>query len=106
QGDDWEMYDTLRLELTFGGGRMIRWDGHSCNAVSRYARGRGTLIYGTKGSALVDRNGYEVFDLAGKSVRKAAARATSATTDTTREGALHVLPVHKLARGLRRTSAQ
>ena len=67
QGDDWEMYDTMRLELTFAGGRMIRWDGHSCNAVSRYDRGRGTLIYGTKGSALVDRNGYEVFDLAGKS---------------------------------------
>ena len=44
KGDDWEMYDTLRLELTFGGGRMIRWDGHSCNAVSRYDRGRGTLI--------------------------------------------------------------
>jgi len=106
QGDDWEMYDTLRLELTFGGGRMIRWDGHSCNAVSRYDRGRGTLIYGTKGSALVDRNGYEVFDLAGKSVRKAAARATSATTDTTGEGALDVLHVDNFAAVIRGKRAE
>ena len=101
KGDDWEMYDTMRLELTFGGGRVIRWDGHSCNAVSRYDRGRGTLIYGTKGSALVDRNGYEVFDLAGKSVRKAAARAMSATTDTTGEGALDVLHVDNFAAVIR-----
>src|SRR5262245_32056638 len=97
RGDDWEMYDTTLLELTFAGGRVIRWDGHSCNAVSRYDRGRGTLIYGTKGAALVDRNGYEVFDLAGKSVRKAAASATSATTDTSGEGALDVLHVDNFA---------
>jgi predicted dehydrogenase len=101
KGDDWEMYDTLRLELTFAGGRTIRWDGHSCNAVTRYDRGRGTLIYGTKGSALVDRNGYEVFDLAGKSVRKAVARAASSTTDTVGEGALDILHVDNFAAVIR-----
>lgn len=101
RGDDWQMYDTMRLELTFGGGRVIRWDGHSCNAVARYDRGRGTLIYGTKGSALVDRNGYEVFDLAGKSIRKAVARATSSTTDTVGEGALDVLHVDNFAAVIR-----
>jgi predicted dehydrogenase len=101
RGDDWEMYDTLRLELTFAGGRVIRWDGHSCNAVARYDRGRGTLIYGTKGAALVDRNGYEIFDLAGKSVRKAVATAASSTTDTVGEGALDILHVNNFAAVIR-----
>lgn len=93
KGDDWEMYDTMRLELTFPGGKMIRWDGNSCNAVERYGRGRGVLIYGTKGSALVDRNGYEIFDLAGKSLRIAIAQALSGTTDTVGEGGLDKLHV-------------
>jgi predicted dehydrogenase len=91
RGDDWEMYDTMALTLAYSGGREIRWDGHSCNNVQRYGRGRGVLVYGTKGSALVDRNGYEVFDLAGKSVRKASAKAASGTTDTMGEGALDIL---------------
>ena len=105
KGDDWEMYDTMRLELTYASGRVIRWDGHSCNAVARYDRGRGTLVYGTKGSALVDRNGYEVFDLAGKSIRKAVARATSSTTDTVGEGALDVLHVDNFAAVIRGNSS-
>ena len=88
KGDDWEMYDTMALDLNFEGGRTIRWDGHSCNAIKRYGRGRGTLLLGTKGSAMVDRNGYELFDLAGKSIRTVTAPALSETTGTTGEGAL------------------
>lgn len=72
--DDWEMYDTVRLDLVYPGGKRVSWDGHSCNGVLRYGRDRGVLLYGTRGSALVDRNGYEIFDLAGKSLRKAVDR--------------------------------
>ncbi|MEZ0472791.1 Gfo/Idh/MocA family protein [Luteimonas salinilitoris] len=97
RGDDWEMYDTLRLDLSFAGGRRISWDGHSCNGVERYGRGRGVLVYGTKGSALVDRNGFEIFDLAGKSVRKATAKEASGTTDTVGEGALDLLHIGNFA---------
>lgn len=93
QGDDWEMYDTVRLELSFAGGKTIRWDGHSCNAVKRYGRDRGTLIYGTKGTAIVDRNGYEIFDLAGKPLSAATAKGLSASTDTVGVGALDLLHV-------------
>lgn len=88
KGDDWEMYDTMALDLNFADGRTIRWDGHSCNAVQRYGRGRGVLLLGTKGSAMVDRNGFELFDLAGKSIRTVKAPAASETTGTTGEGAL------------------
>jgi predicted dehydrogenase len=90
RGDDWEMYDTMALELSFAGGRTIRWDGHSCNAVQRYGRGRGVLLLGTKGHAMVDRNGYELFGLDGKSLRVVTAAASSETTGTTGEGVLDI----------------
>ncbi|RHW19292.1 gfo/Idh/MocA family oxidoreductase [Sphingomonas gilva] len=88
RGDDWEMYDTLNLELIYPDKRLIRWDGHSCNAQRRYGRDRGVLVYGTKGSAVVDRNGYEMFDLAGKQIAKVEAAAKSATTNTVGAGDL------------------
>src|SRR5690606_1073126 len=88
--DDWEMYDTMALDLTYADGRMIRWDGHSCNNIQRYGRGRGTLLLGTRGSAIVDRNGFELFDLAGKPTRTVQAAAASETTGTVGEGALDV----------------
>lgn len=90
KGDDWEMYDTLALDLVYADGRAIRWDGNSCNAMERYGRGRGVLFLGTKGSAIVDRNGFELFDLAGKQIRQVAAAASSETTGTVGEGALDV----------------
>lgn len=90
KGDDWEMYDTMALDLHFDGGRTIRWDGHSCNAIKRYGRGRGTLLLGTKGSAMVDRNGFELYDLGGKMLREAKAVAESETTGTVGEGILDV----------------
>ena len=88
--DDWEMYDTLALDLAYADGRTIRWDGNSCNAMQRYGRGRGVLLLGTKGSAIVDRNGFELFDLAGKPIRQMAAAASSETTGTVGEGALDI----------------
>jgi predicted dehydrogenase len=91
RGDDWEMYDTLALDLVYPDGRVIRWDGNSCNGMLRYGRGRGVLLLGTKGSAIVDRNGFELYDLAGKTVRQVAAAASSETTGTVGEGALDVL---------------
>ena len=90
RGDDWEMYDTLALDLVYADGRTIRWDGNSCNGMLRYGRGRGVLLLGTKGSAVVDRNGYELFDLAGRLVREAKAAAISETTGTVGEGALDI----------------
>jgi len=90
RGDDWEMYDTMALDLVYDDGRTIRWDGQSCNAVPRYGRGRGVLLLGTRGSAVVDRNGFELFDLAGKWLRQVAATATSETTGTVGEGALDI----------------
>jgi hypothetical protein len=84
------MYDTLALDLDYADGRTIRWNGQSCNAMQTHGRGRGVLLLGTKGSAVVDRNGFELFDLAGKQIRQVAAPASSETTGTVGEGALDV----------------
>lgn len=90
RGDDWEMYDTLALDLNYDGGRTIRWNGQSCNAKATHGRGRGVLLLGTKGSAIVDRNGFELFDLAGKRLREVKAAQLSETTGTVGEGILDV----------------
>lgn len=104
--DDWEMYDTLALDLTYADGRVIRWDGHSCNPVRRFGRGRGALLLGTKGSAMVDRNGFELFDLNGQSTRVVKATATSETTNTVGEGALDLLHAANLVDVIRGRAAE
>lgn len=101
---DWEMYDTLAMELRYPGGKLIRWDGHSCNGVPRYGRGRGVLAYGTKGSVLVDRNGFEMFGLDGKTVLKREAPVAGATTNTVGAGPLDVLHTTNFAETVRGTA--
>jgi predicted dehydrogenase len=88
--DDWDMYDAMDLTLAYDGDRTIRWEGQSGNAMQRYGRGRGVLLLGTKGSAVVDRNGFELFDLTGKQLRVVKAAADSETTGTVGEGILDV----------------
>ena len=68
--DDWEMYDTMFAKYEFEGDKSITWEGHSCNKVLKWGRSRGTMIYGTKGSALVDRAGFTMFDLDGVVTRE------------------------------------
>ena len=78
--DDWEMYDTMELRLDYPDNKSIEWDGHSCNNVRRFGKGRGTLLYGSKGSAIVDRMGYRIFDLDGNRVGERLRKAASADT--------------------------
>ena len=101
---DWEMYDTMDLTLAYPGGRTISWKGHSCNGIPRFGRGRGVLVYGTKGSAIVDRNGYEIYDLAGKQVAKVEAPQQVATTNTVGMGPLDQFHATNMAETIRGTA--
>ncbi|NER17827.1 Gfo/Idh/MocA family protein [Spongiivirga citrea] len=67
--DGWEMYDTMEATYTFADNRIIQWDGSSRNRHDKYGKGRGTIIYGSKGSVFVDRQGYALYDLKGKLIR-------------------------------------
>lgn len=63
-GDDWQFYDTLVTSFDYGD-KMISWEGRCCNGMKVYGRDRGSVIMGTTGSVLVDRDGYEIYDLKG-----------------------------------------
>jgi predicted dehydrogenase len=67
--DGWEMYDSMEARFTFSDGQVIEWDGQSRNGYNKYGKGRGTIIYGSEGSVYIDRDGYELFDLKGKSLK-------------------------------------
>ncbi|MDZ4702052.1 MAG: Gfo/Idh/MocA family oxidoreductase [Rhodothermales bacterium] len=68
--DDWEFYDTQVMSFDFAGGKTITWEGRSCNGLPFYDRGRGATIHGTEGTVLLDREGYIVYDLAGKEIKR------------------------------------
>ena len=63
--DDWQFYDTLVTSFEYDD-QMISWEGKSCEGMKVYGRDRGSTIMGTDGSVLVDRDGYEIYDLKGK----------------------------------------
>jgi predicted dehydrogenase len=62
--DDWEFYDTLVTSFTYDD-KMIAWESKSCQNMKYYGRDRGSTIMGTEGTVLVDRDGYEIYDLKG-----------------------------------------
>jgi predicted dehydrogenase len=69
--DDWQFYDTLITNFNYPavgatGGKMITWEGNSCQGMRAYGRDRGSVILGTEGSVIVDRDGYETYDWKGK----------------------------------------
>jgi predicted dehydrogenase len=88
--DDWEFYDTQAASFEFDSGKMITWEGRSCNGFPQYDRGRGAAIYGTEGSILLDRNAYFAYDKKGNLLKQVNERSYSATTDTTGIGGLDV----------------
>jgi predicted dehydrogenase len=65
--DDWQFYDTLVTSFEYDD-QMISWEGKSCQGMKFYGRDRGATIMGTNGTVLVDRDGYEVYDLKGKMI--------------------------------------
>ena len=62
--DDWQFYDTLVTSFEYDG-KLITWEGKSCEGMKYYGRDRGATIMGTTGTVLVDRDGYEIYDLKG-----------------------------------------
>jgi len=67
--DGWTMYDTMLATFNFENGKTIQWDGKSRNGYPTYGAGRGTIIYGTNGSVFVNRQGYQLYDRAGKLIK-------------------------------------
>jgi predicted dehydrogenase len=79
--DDWQFYDTLITSFTYED-KMISWEGKCCEGMKYYGRDRGSTIMGTTGSVLIDRNGYEIYDLNGKMTSEYKTGKTTSSTDT------------------------
>jgi predicted dehydrogenase len=100
--DDWEFYDTQVANFEFGGGKMITWEGRSCNGSKFHNRGRGATIHGTKGTILLDRNGYFVYDHGGELIKQMDEKAYSETTNTVGLGALDAYHMDNFVNAVRK----
>jgi predicted dehydrogenase len=78
--DDWQFYDTLVTNFEYPD-KMISWDCRCCNGMKLYDRDRGSVIMGTNGSVLVDRDGYEIYDLKGKKTGEKKAGSETSSND-------------------------
>ncbi len=67
--DGWTMYDTMEATFRFSDNRIIQWDGQSRNGYDKYGKSRGVIVYGSKGSVFIDRDGFMLYDLKGKLIR-------------------------------------
>jgi predicted dehydrogenase len=78
--DDWQFYDTLMTTFEYGD-KTITWEGRSCQGMRDYGRDRGSIIMGTTGSVLIDRDGYEIYDLDGKRTGEFKTGTTTTSAD-------------------------
>jgi|TARA_B110000914_G_scaffold21881_1_gene16400 predicted dehydrogenase len=88
--DDWEFVDNQQVTFQYPDDKFITWTGHSRGLIQPTQPGRGTTIYGSKGTLQLDRNFYKLFDLQGNLIKSEFENAISATTDTTGQGQLDV----------------
>jgi predicted dehydrogenase len=80
--DDWQFYDTLVTSFEYED-KMISWEGKSCQGMKLYGRDRGSTIMGTTGTVLVDRDGYEIYDLKGNKTSEFKTGGATASADLT-----------------------
>jgi len=78
--DDWQFPDTIITNFEYPG-KLISWEGRSCQGIRLYDRDRGSVISGTKGSVVIDRDGYDVFDWKGKQIDKYRVGHVTSTGD-------------------------
>ncbi|WP_194974904.1 Gfo/Idh/MocA family protein [Aquiflexum lacus] len=79
--DGWTMYDTMLATFKFDGDKTIQWDGKSRNGHNTYGMDRGTIIYGTEGSVIVDRGHYKLFDRGGKLIKEVKSGSVEGSTN-------------------------
>lgn len=104
--DDWEFPDNQQVTYQFKDNKFLTWTGHSRGVLKPDRPGRGATIYGSKGSIMLSRNAYELFDLDGKLLKTELEEGQSATTDIRGEGNLDVLHVANFLDAIRMDKKQ
>jgi predicted dehydrogenase len=78
--DDWTMYDTMNATFQYAGDKTIQWDGKSRTSYQTYGKDRGDIVYGSKGTVFIGRNGFTVYNLKGEVIREESEATQSITT--------------------------
>ena len=99
--DDWQFYDTLVTSFEYDD-KMLSWESTSCQGMRYYNRGRGSTILGTEGTVLVDRDGYEIYDLNGKKTSEFKVGSQTSTADTTGRDSMTDLHFANFIAGIRK----
>jgi predicted dehydrogenase len=99
--DDWQFYDTLMTSFTYDD-KMISWEGKCCNGMKYYNRDRGSTIVGTTGTVLIDRDGYEVFDLKGNKTSEFKTGKATSSSDLTGRDSMTDLHFANFIAGIRK----
>ena len=93
--DDWQFYDTLDVAFNYSD-RLLTWKGDCCNGKKTYNRDRGIAVHGTTGTVIVDRAGYEVYDLDDKKTAEYQVPGHAATASNDTIGADSMTDAHFL----------
>jgi predicted dehydrogenase len=100
--DDWEFYDVQNVNFEFAEGKAINWEGRSANGFRFEGKGRGTTIHGTKGTIMIDRNGYIVYDMENKEVKRMMVAQATDALDTVGGGDMTDLHIANFAQAITR----
>lgn len=92
--DDWETPDTQTIAWDFAEGKTMSWEGRSCNGFPIEKLERGVLIYGTKGTALLNGNAYTVYDSKKSIVKQADGNEAVDPTNTVSASGLGLDRLH------------
>jgi predicted dehydrogenase len=102
--DGWQMYDTMDASFEFSNGKTIQWDGKSRTNFQTYGMDRGSIIYGSTGTAVMNRNGYKIFDLQGKLITERVADEVAQTTQPGGAGGMDGLHIMNFINTIRGTA--
>jgi predicted dehydrogenase len=80
--DDWQFYDTLVTSFEYDNA-MLSWEGKCCEGMKIYGRDRGSAVMGTTGSVVIDRDGYDIYDLKGNKTSEFRVRNTQTSSSDT-----------------------
>jgi predicted dehydrogenase len=76
--DDWECPDTQTITAQFGEGKMIVWEGLSCNKITTEQTSHGVRFHGTDGALVFQDNGYTVYDKSGREIKTVGSQDVNA----------------------------
>jgi len=98
--DDWEFYDTLITNFEYED-KLISWEGKSCQGKPYFGRGRGATIHGMEGTVLIDRDGYEIYDLKNNKIEEYVKSEKDDKMDVMGKGPMTIKHFQNLINGIR-----